>query len=55
LLAFASLLLVAEGCFFSVFKHGVIILLHQLLPPLSSDTMATSPAKMVVGFDVLAD
>jgi hypothetical protein len=31
-----------------------MILLYHLTPLLSSDTMSTSPAKLVVGFDVLA-
>jgi hypothetical protein len=33
----------------------LVILLHHLPPSLSSDTMSTSPAKTVVGFDVLAN
>ncbi len=31
-----------------------MILLYHLTHPLSSDTMSTSPAKMVIGFNVLA-
>ncbi len=34
---------------------ALVILLHHLPPLLSSDTMSTSPAKTIVGFNVLAN
>jgi hypothetical protein len=55
LLAFASLPLLAEGCSFSVLQHSAGHIIASSPPPLTSDTMSTSPAKTVVGFDVLAN
>ncbi len=54
-LDFSSFLLLAEGCSFSVLKHCVHDIIVSSPPPLSSDTMSTSPAKTVVGFDVVAN
>jgi hypothetical protein len=47
--------MLAKGRSFSIIKHWVHDIIVSSPPPLSSDTMSTSPAKVAVGFNVLAN